>query len=188
MNRPLKEIEGLVISHDQEIAKKRDRMTTFGRLVPMDTGSNRPRLCENVSVDWDGASLREVRRYSESSSLLWKSVITRLVKGFLEFIGIIISPPLRSGHAMNHNPMESCPRCGSVQHVRPKGILIGAASPKKRFNGEEKAGYQRLDQLAVDECKPALLKAAPLEQLVDGFYCDHCGVGFVTSEIVQGVD
>jgi hypothetical protein len=111
-----------------------------------------------------------------------------LVKGFLEFIGIITLALLKSGHAMNHNPMESCPRCGSVQHVRPKGILIGAASPKKRFNGEEKAGYQRLDQLAVDECKPALLKAAPLEQLVDGFYCDHCGVGFVTSEIVQGVD
>lgn len=89
---------------------------------------------------------------------------------------------------MNHNPMESCPRCGAVQHVRPKEILIGAASPKKRFNGEEKAGYRRRDQLAVDECKPALLKAAPLEQLVDGFYCDHCEVGFVTSEIVQGVD
>ena len=147
-----------------------------------------PRLCENVSVDRDGASLREVRRYTESSSLLWRSVLTTLVKGFLEFIGIITLAPLKSGHAMNQNPMESCPRCGSVQHVRPKGILKGAASPKKRFNGEEKAGYQRLDQLAVDECKPALLKAAPLEQLVDGFYCDHCWVGFVTSEIVQGVD
>ncbi len=89
---------------------------------------------------------------------------------------------------MNLNPIESCPRCGSLQHVRSKRILIGAASPKKRFDGEEKAGYQRLDQLAVDECKPALLNAAPLEQLVDGFYCDHCGVGFVTSELLRGLE
>ncbi|WP_156684296.1 hypothetical protein [Pseudomonas sp. Leaf127] len=82
--------------------------------------------------------------------------------------------------------MQSCPRCSSVQYVRPKHMLIGAASPKKRFNGEERAGYQRLDQLAVDECKPDLMNAPPLEQFVDGFYCDQCGVGFVASEIVQG--
>lgn len=89
---------------------------------------------------------------------------------------------------MNHNVMESCPRCGSTQHVRHKAILIGAASPEKRFNGEEKAGYRRLDQLAVDECDPAELKPAPLEQLVDGFYCDGCGVGFVSGGLVRGSD
>jgi predicted RNA-binding Zn-ribbon protein involved in translation (DUF1610 family) len=89
---------------------------------------------------------------------------------------------------VKQNTMESCPRCGTVRHVRPKSILIGAASPKKRFDGEEKAGYRRLDQLAVDECKPALLKAAPLEQLIDGFYCDNCGLGFVTSDLLQGVE
>ena len=89
---------------------------------------------------------------------------------------------------MNPNPMEPCPRCGSLQHVRSKAILIGAASPKKRFDGEEKVGYQRLDQLAVDECMPALLNASPLEQLIDGFYCDHCAMGFVTSDLVQGVE
>lgn len=86
---------------------------------------------------------------------------------------------------MNHNPAESCPRCGSVQYVRPKAILIGATSPKKRFGGEEKAGYRRLDQLAVDECDPAELKPAPLEQLIDGFYCDSCEVGFVASGLVR---
>ncbi|WP_236207810.1 hypothetical protein [Pseudomonas tohonis] len=89
---------------------------------------------------------------------------------------------------MDLNLIESCPRCCSFQHVRSKVILIGVASPKKRFDGEEKAGYQRLDQLAVDECKPELLNATPLEQLVDGFYCDHCGVGFVTSDLLQGVE
>ncbi|KAA0996280.1 hypothetical protein FQ192_00475 [Pseudomonas sp. ANT_J12] len=84
--------------------------------------------------------------------------------------------------------MESCPRCGSIQHVRPKAILIGAASPKKRFDGEEKAGYRRLDQLAVDECDPAELKSAPLEQFVDGFYCGGCEVGFVASGLVRDGD
>ncbi|MCS4249970.1 hypothetical protein [Pseudomonas sp. BIGb0164] len=84
--------------------------------------------------------------------------------------------------------IEPCPRCGSLQHVRSKAMLIGAASPKKRFDGEEKVGYQRLDQLAVYECKPALLNASPLEQLVDGFYCDHCAVGFVTSDLVKDVE
>lgn len=51
--------------------------------------------------------------------------------------------------------------------------------------GEASRHRPCLDQLAVDECKPSLLKAAPLEQLVDGFYCDLCGVGFVTSEIYK---
>ncbi|MGY2199391.1 hypothetical protein [Pseudomonas gingeri] len=60
-------------------------------------------------------------------------------------------------------------------------MLIGAASPRKRFNGEEKAGFRRVDQSAVDECKPELLKEPPLQQLVEGFYCDHCGIGFVAS-------
>jgi len=84
--------------------------------------------------------------------------------------------------------LEPCPRCGSAQHVRPKEMLIGAASPKQRFNGEEKTGHQRVDQLAVDECKPERLKEPPLQQLVDGFYCDHCGAGFVSSDIFQATN
>lgn len=40
-------------------------------------------------------------------------------------------------------------------------------------------GNRRLDQLAVDECDPAELKPALLEQLVDGVYCDICMVGFM---------
>ncbi|WP_245220865.1 DUF4365 domain-containing protein [Pseudomonas batumici] len=88
---------------------------------------------------------------------------------------------------MQHS-LEPCPRCGSAQHVRPKEMLIGAASPKRRFNGEERTGYQRVDQLAVDECKPELLKEPPLQQLVDGFYCDQCGAGFVTSSIAQAAN
>ena len=60
-------------------------------------------------------------------------------------------------------PIEPCPHSGSVELVRPKEMLIGAESPRERFNGEEKAGYRRMDQLAVDECKPELLKKPPLQ-------------------------
>ncbi len=67
-------------------------------------------------------------------------------------------------------------------------MLIGAASPKKRFNGEAKVGYRRVDQLTVDDCKPELLKEPPLQQPVDGFYCDHCGAGFVTIRIFQATN
>lgn len=87
---------------------------------------------------------------------------------------------------MNQDVVKSCPRCGSTQYVRPKAILIGAISPKRRFNGEEKTGFRRVDQLAVDECDPAELKPAPLEQFVDGLYCDNCGIAFVSSGLVRG--
>lgn len=86
---------------------------------------------------------------------------------------------------MQSNDLEHCPRCGSAQYVRPKELLIGAQSPKKRFNGEEKAGYVRADQLAVDECKPELLRQSPLQQVVAGFYCEHCDVGFVSDSLVR---
>ena len=86
---------------------------------------------------------------------------------------------------MQSNDLERCPRCGSAQHVRSKELLIGAKSPKKRFNGEQKSGYVRVDQLAVDECKPELLRESPLQQLVAGFNCEHCDVGFVSDSLVR---
>lgn len=89
---------------------------------------------------------------------------------------------------MSPQHTEPCPRCGSAQHVRSKDILIGAASPRKRFQGEEKAGYQRTDQLAVDECKCDRLQPSPLQQFVRGFYCDHCGAGFVDNSILHDTD
>jgi ribosomal protein S27AE len=73
---------------------------------------------------------------------------------------------------------RTCPKCLNGAHVREKRLLIEKASPKLLFS-EEKAGYQRKDQLAVDECKSEMLKEAPLEQFVDGYYCGKCGIGFV---------
>ena len=66
-------------------------------------------------------------------------------------------------------------------------LLIGAASPTKLFpGGEEKAGYQRKDQLAVDECKTIELKAPPLAQFIAGYYCEVCGIGFAADGIANG--
>ena len=76
-----------------------------------------------------------------------------------------------------------CPKCLSIEHVRDKTVLIGAASPKKMFGIEERVGYTRKDQLAVDECKGELLQDKPLEQFVSGYYCDACDIGFVSGDI-----
>ena len=76
-----------------------------------------------------------------------------------------------------------CPKCLNAGHVREKKLLIGKVSPKLLFS-EEMAGYRRRDQLAVDECKPDASKATPLNQFVDGYYCEKCGIGFVPDDFV----
>ncbi|WP_263773033.1 hypothetical protein [Propionivibrio soli] len=80
-----------------------------------------------------------------------------------------------------------CPKCLSNAHVREKTLLIGAASPRKIFGAaEERAGYQRKDQLAVDECKTEFLQEGPLQQFINGYYCEACGIGFVPNSIANG--
>lgn len=79
---------------------------------------------------------------------------------------------------MSQKNVNACPKCLSDIHVRAKKILIGKSSPSRLFQ-EEKAGYKRKDQLAVDECKQDALGDPPLEQFVDGCYCENCGIGFV---------
>jgi hypothetical protein len=74
---------------------------------------------------------------------------------------------------------NTCPKCLSSLHVREKKILIGKASPNALFD-DERAGYQRKDQLAMDECKPEALGNPPLEQFLDGYFCAYCGIGFVS--------
>lgn len=82
---------------------------------------------------------------------------------------------------MSRESTNTCPKCRSGVHVRAKKILVGKASPAVLFE-EERAGYQRKDQLAVDECKPEALGEPPLEQFLDGYYCSPCSVGFVPTD------
>lgn len=82
--------------------------------------------------------------------------------------------------------LTACPKCLSTSHIREKTLLIGYASPRKIFgNGEERVGYRRKDQLAVDECKSEKLQPEPLQQFVAGYYCGVCGIGFLPDDIVE---
>jgi hypothetical protein len=74
----------------------------------------------------------------------------------------------------------------SGSHVCEKTLLIGSASPRKIFGrDEDRAGYQRKDQLAIDECKMERLQTPPLEQFVSGYYCEKCGIGFLPDDITR---
>lgn len=84
---------------------------------------------------------------------------------------------------MHRASVEPCPKCQSMSAVQRKKILIGAASPAVLFQGEEKAGYKRKDQLAVDECEPVALDQPPLQQFLEGWYCARCGIGFMSDDI-----
>lgn len=81
----------------------------------------------------------------------------------------------------SHHSQNECPKCHSDARTITKALLIGAKSPKAIFKERyaEIAGYRRRDQIAVDELKPEVLQNAPLEQFVNGFYCESCCIGFI---------
>ncbi len=91
----------------------------------------------------------------------------------------------RCGQPMQDDQKPPCPSCNNVGWVRPKMLMIGRASPRLLLpDFEERGGFRRKDQLAVDECKPEVLPDAPLQQFVSGFYCDKCGRGFVPDSML----
>ena len=87
---------------------------------------------------------------------------------------------LVTGHnvkAKNMRPLETCPICGETTTVRPKLVLIDEAwvpAPGK----DERLAY--FADLRVDDVQLEKLRDHPLEQFIDGFYCDRCNKGFVS--------
>lgn len=82
--------------------------------------------------------------------------------------------------------VPKCPTCGSDAAVVDKLLLIGNGSPETKVKSQEElAGYQRRDQLAVDECLPEFLRAEPQQQFIDGYFCNTCGAGFVPNEFLK---
>ena len=78
--------------------------------------------------------------------------------------------------------IEKCPRCGSASNVRPKLLLIDEAwvpGPGK----DSRLKYA--PNLRVDDISPEHLREKPLEQLLDGYYCDSCRVGFVSDDVLS---
>lgn len=74
---------------------------------------------------------------------------------------------------------EACPLCGETSTVRPKLVLIDEAwvpAPGK----DQRLMY--FADLRVDDVKPENVREHPLQQFVDGFYCNRCKKGFVSEE------
>ena len=77
------------------------------------------------------------------------------------------------------NPVEACPLCGQTSGVRPKLVLVHEAwvpAPGK----DPRLAY--FADLRVDDVRPENLHKPPLEQFIEGFYCDRCDKGFVSEE------
>ena len=72
---------------------------------------------------------------------------------------------------------ESCPTCGSNEAVVAKLVLVAERSPVYGVDISE--GGRWPYQLAVDECTPDALRGKPLQQFIDGLYCQNCDLGFV---------
>ena len=78
--------------------------------------------------------------------------------------------------------IESCPRCASSDNVRPKLLLIDETwVPAAGKDSRERY----FADLRVSDIQPEQLHPQPLEQFVDGYYCDGCGRGFVSEESLQ---
>jgi hypothetical protein len=75
--------------------------------------------------------------------------------------------------------VEKCPRCGDTSSVRPKLLLIDAAWIS------EPGRAAHFSCLRADDVKPEFLRESPLEQFVDGYYCDRCREGFVSDAVVK---
>jgi hypothetical protein len=66
--------------------------------------------------------------------------------------------------------------------VRPKLLLIdeaGVPAPGK----DPRLAY--LADLQVDDVQAQIVRERPLEQFIDGFYCNRCNKGFVSEEVLN---
>jgi hypothetical protein len=72
---------------------------------------------------------------------------------------------------------EKCPRCGEVSAVRPKLVLIDEAWVYEPGKDPRLAYFA---DLRVDDVRPENLRSRPLEQFIDGYFCEKCGHAFVS--------
>ena len=77
---------------------------------------------------------------------------------------------------------ERCPLCEEAAAVRPKLLLIDESwvpAPGK----DPRLAY--FADLRVDDVKPEHLSDRPLEQFVQGHFCEKCGRGFVSEAVLK---
>jgi hypothetical protein len=76
-------------------------------------------------------------------------------------------------------PTEPCPQCGETAAVHPKLVLIDEAWVPGLGKDPRLAYYA---DLRVDDVKEGRLRKPPMEQFMDGFFCDRCARAFVSEE------
>lgn len=77
---------------------------------------------------------------------------------------------------------ERCPLCGEAAAVRPKLLLINEAWVRAPGKDPRLAYFA---DLRVDDVKAELLSDPPLEQFIQGHFCEQCGRGFVSEEVLK---
>lgn len=77
---------------------------------------------------------------------------------------------------------ENCPVCGESSVVRPKLLLIDEAWVPAQYKAPRLAYFA---DLRVDDVQAQIVRERPLEQFIDGFYCDRCNKGFVSEEVLN---
>ncbi|WP_226469667.1 hypothetical protein [Luteimonas panaciterrae] len=84
---------------------------------------------------------------------------------------------------METSAQEPCPRCGETSTLREKLLLIDEAWVPAQ--GKDSRLRYAAD-LRVGALKPAVVRQSPLEQFVDGFFCEKCQKGFVPDDAISG--
>jgi len=80
------------------------------------------------------------------------------------------------------SPIEPCPICNDTAKLRPKLLLIDEAwmpAPGK----DSRLAF--VANLRADDILPEHIKSPPLEQFVDGYFCERCGKGFVSEAVLR---
>jgi hypothetical protein len=77
---------------------------------------------------------------------------------------------------------EVCPICSETSGLRPKLMLIDEAWVPVPVKDPRLAYFACL---RVDDVEPQSVREYPLEQFVDGLYCDRCKKGFVSENILK---
>jgi hypothetical protein len=82
---------------------------------------------------------------------------------------------------------EKCPRCKSGEFLEKKLLLIGRkrSAEEAERDAELIPGPHKYIPIFADEIKEEYLRAEPVEQFVDGMYCNNCKIGFVPDGMIK---
>lgn len=69
-----------------------------------------------------------------------------------------------------------CPCCSTATHVKVKTLLVDAAWEKRDSVDAREANFA---SIRADDIKPEFLGPEPLQQFIQGYYCEKCDLGFL---------